>query len=102
MRGIAPIHPGEQLREEFMKPRGLSVELLADGLGVASRRVLDIVEERQPVNGEMALRLARYFGTTARFWLDMQRDFDLERAAMALGNRLDVEVKPGAPREGAE
>ena len=94
MRDISPIHPGEQLREEFMKPNGLSCAQLAEGIGVAAPRVVDIVEERQSVNGEMALRLARYFGTTARFWLDLQRDYDLERAAHELGNRLDLEVKP--------
>jgi antitoxin HigA-1 len=94
MRDISSIHPGEQLREEFMKPHGLSCAQLAEGIGVAAPRVVDIVEERQSVSGEMALRLARYFGTTARFWLDLQRDYDLERAAHELGDRLDLEVKP--------
>jgi addiction module HigA family antidote len=105
MRDISPIHPGEQLREEFMKPNGLSCAQLAEDIGVSAPRVVDIVEERQPVNGEMALRLARYFGTSARFWLDLQRDYDLDRAAHELGNRLDLEVKPsvdGQPYEGQD
>ena len=105
MRYLSPIHPGEQLREEFMKPNGITCNRLAEDIGVAAPRVVEIVEERQSVNGEMALRLARYFGTTARFWLDLQRDFDLERAASELGNRLDIEVKPsidGFPYQGPE
>lgn len=93
MRGITPIHPGEQLREEFMRPRAITCERLAQDIGVESRAVADIVAERRPISSEMALRLGRYFGTSARFWLDMQRDFDLERTAAALGNRLDAEVK---------
>ncbi len=105
MRDISPIHPGEQLREEFMKPNGISCAQLADDIGVAAPRVIDIVEERESVNGEMALRLARYFGTTARFWLDLQRDYDLDRAAVELGDRLHHEVKPSAdslPFDGSE
>ena len=99
MRDIFPIHPGEQLREEFMKPNGISCARLAEDIGVAAPQVMEIVEERQSVNGEMALRLARYFGTSARFWLDLQRDYDLERAAHALGDRLDVEVKSSSQRQ---
>jgi len=96
MRAIDPIHPGEQLREEFMKRLGISAEQLAVDLGVPAIHVVGIVEELCPVSSEMALRLARYFGTTARFWLDLQRDFDLEQTALALGDRLDHEVKDGA------
>ena len=105
MRDLSRIHPGEQLREEFMKPNGISCTRLAEDIGVAAPRVVEIVEERESVSGEMALRLARYFGTTARFWLDLQRDYDLERAAHELGNRLDFEVKPSIdnlPFEGLE
>jgi len=96
MRAIDPIHPGEQLREEFMKRLGISAEQLAEDLGVPADTMAGIVEELAPVSGEMALRLARYFGTTARFWLDLQRDYDLEQAARSLGDRLDREVKDGA------
>ena|SRR5579862_5381264 len=105
MRAIDPIHPGEQLREEFMKRLGISSERLAEDIGVSAEHMTEIVEELAPVSGEMALRLSRYFGTTARFWLDLQRDYDLEQAAQALGDRLDHEVKAGgadSPYRGAE
>lgn len=92
MRSLPPIHPGEQLREEFMKPRAMTPEQLAADLGVAPARIAEIVEERRGVTGEMALRLAKYFGTSAKFWLDMQRDFELEKAAAALGDRLEQEI----------
>ena len=95
MRDIFPIHPGEQLREEFMKPRGITPERLAEDIGVAPAYVAEIVAERRAVSSEMALRLARHFGTSARFWLDLQRDHDLEEAATRLGSRLDHEVKVG-------
>ena len=91
---LSPIHPGEQLREEFMKRHGISCERLAEEIGVETNAVALIVTERMAVTSEMALRLSRYFGTTARFWLDLQRDYDLERTAHALGDRLDFEVKP--------
>jgi addiction module HigA family antidote len=96
MRAIDPIHPGEQLREEFMKRLGISAERLAEDIGVPAYRMSAIVDEQAPMSGEIALRLSRYFGTTARFWLDLQRDYDLEQAAQALGDRLDHEVKSGA------
>jgi addiction module HigA family antidote len=96
MRAIDPIHPGEQLREEFMKRLGLSAERLANDIGVPVHRMAEIVGEQAPMSGEIALRLSRYFGTTARFWLDLQRDYDLDQAAQALGDRLDREVKSGA------
>jgi addiction module HigA family antidote len=96
MRAIDPIHPGEQLREEFMKRLGMSAEQLAADIGISAEQMAGIVDEQAPVSGEIALRLARYFGTTARFWLDLQRDYDLEQAAQALGDRLDHEVKDGA------
>ncbi|HEY0144649.1 MAG TPA: HigA family addiction module antitoxin [Methylovirgula sp.] len=91
---FSPIHPGEQLREEFMKRRGISCERLAEEIGVETDMVTLIVTEREAVSSEMALRLSRYFGTTARFWLDLQRDYDLDRTTHALGDRLDFEVKP--------
>jgi addiction module HigA family antidote len=96
MRAIDTIHPGEQLREEFMKRLGITAEKLAADIGVPVGQVVAVVEEQAPVSSEMALRLARYFGTTPRFWLDMQRDHDLERTAAELGDRLDHEVKAGA------
>ncbi len=96
MRDLPPIHPGEQLREEFMKPLGLTAYRLAKDIGVPVTRVQAIIAERRGITGDTALRLARYFGTSPEFWLNMQRDFELETAAEALGSRLDTEVKPRA------
>jgi addiction module HigA family antidote len=96
MRDLPPIHPGEQLREEFMQPLGLTAYRLAKDLSVPVTRIQAIVNERRGITGDTALRLARYFNTTPEFWLNMQRDFELEQAAEALGKRLEAEVKPRA------
>ncbi len=93
MRELPPIHPGEQLREAFMKPLGLTAYRLAKDLGVPVTRIQAIVTERRAITGDTALRLARYFDTTPEFWLNLQRDYELERAAEALGGRLEAEVK---------
>jgi antitoxin HigA-1 len=93
LRDLPPIHPGEQLREEFMQPLGLTAYRLAKDLGVPVTRIQAIVTERRAITGDTALRLARYFDTTPEFWLNMQRDYDLERAKEALGGRLEAEVK---------
>jgi addiction module HigA family antidote len=93
MRDLPPIHPGEQLREEFMKPFGLTAYRLAKDLSVPVTRIQAIVSERRGITGDTALRLARYFDTTPEFWLNMQRDFELEQATEALGERLEAEVK---------
>ena len=96
MRDLPPIHPGEQLREEFMKPLGLTAYRLAKDLTVPVTRIQAIIGERRGITGDTALRLGRYFGTTPEFWLNMQRDFELAQAAEALGGRLNVEVSPRA------
>jgi addiction module HigA family antidote len=96
MRDLPPIHPGEQLREEFLKPLGITAYRLAKDLGVPVTRIQAILAERRAITGDTALRLARYFGTTPEYWLNMQRDYELERAAEILGPRLDAEVKPRA------
>ena len=96
MRDLPPVHPGEQLREEFMKPLGISAYRLAKDLGVPVTRIQAIVVERRGFTGDTALRLGRYFGTSPEFWLNMQRDYELETAAQALGARLESEVKPRA------
>ena len=96
MRDLPPIHPGEQLREEFLKPMGLTAYRLAKEIGVKVTRIRAILAERRGISGDTALRLGRYFGTSAEFWLNMQRDFELESAAVALGDRLEVEVRPRA------
>jgi addiction module HigA family antidote len=96
MRDLPPIHPGEQLREEFMTPLALTAYRRVRDIGVPVTRIQEIVAERRAITGDTALRLGRYFGTTAEFWLNMQRDFELETAAEKLGNRLVSEVKPRA------
>jgi addiction module HigA family antidote len=96
MRDLPPIHPGEQLREEFMKPLRLTAYRLAHDIGVPVTRIQAIIAERRGITGDTALRLGRYFGTTPAFWLNMQRDYELETAAETLGDRLEREVKPRA------
>jgi addiction module HigA family antidote len=95
-RDLPPIHPGEQLREEFMKPLKLSAYKLAKDVDVPVSRIQDIVGERRSITGDTALRLARYFGTTPEFWLNMQRDYDLERAEIEAGEQIVAKVHPRA------
>ena len=93
-RQLPNVHPGEVLREEFLGPLGLSQNALARQLGVPPRRINEIVLEQRAISPDTALRLARYFGTSERFWLGLQADYDLEEARLALGARLEREVKP--------
>jgi antitoxin HigA-1 len=87
---MAPVHPGEILREDFMKPVGLSVNKLAPELHVPATRIGEIVHERRRITAETALRLARYFKTNAEFWLNLQNFYDLEREKRA-GKVLEIE-----------
>lgn len=96
MNTMRPIHPGEILREEFMVPLGLSAYALAAALRVPAPRVNDIVRERRGVTPDTALRLARYFGTTPRFWLNLQVSYDLKVTQRDTGNRIAREVAPRA------
>jgi antitoxin HigA-1 len=96
MRDLPPIHPGEQLREEFMQPLGLTAYRLAKDTGVPVTRIQAIIAELRAITGDTALRLARYLRATPEFWLNMQRDYELELAAESLGDRLMSEVKPRA------
>jgi len=93
MNDLQPVHPGEQLREEFMKPLGLTAYRLAKDIHVPVTRVQAIISERRGITGDTALRLARYFETSPEFWLNLQRDFELDQARGALGDRLEQEVK---------
>ena len=90
---LAPVHPGEVLFEEFLKPFGLSQNRLALNIGVPPRRINEIVLGKRRVTAETALRLARFFDTTPQFWLGLQADYDLDVAADELGERLDREVR---------
>ena len=88
-----PIHPGEVLLEEFLKPMELSQNKLALGIGVHARRVNEIVLKKRSVTANTALRLARYFGTSPQFWLGLQTDYDLDLAQDLLGDTLEQAVK---------
>ena len=91
---LANIHPGEVLFEEFLKPLGLSQNRLAREIGVPPRRINEIVLGKRAVTADTALRLSAYFGTTARFWLGLQIDFDLEEARARLAGRHARKVRP--------
>jgi addiction module HigA family antidote len=93
---LNPVHPGEVLLEEFLKPMGLSQNRLSLEIGVHPRRINEIVLGKRRITADTALRLSRYFGTTPQFWMGLQNDYDLDVAADALGDRLDVEVRPMA------
>ena len=90
---LSPVHPGEVLLEEFLKPMNLSQNQLAIGLGVNARRVNEIVLQKRSITADTALRLARYFGTSPQFWLGLQTDYDLDLAQDRLGDRLLQDVK---------
>jgi addiction module HigA family antidote len=89
---LAPVHPGEVLLEEFLKPLALSQYRLAKDLSVPARRINEIVQGKRAISADTALRLARYFQTTDRFWLNLQTRFDLEVERDRLGARLEREV----------
>ena len=91
---LHPIHPGEVLSEEFLKPLEMSQSRLALDIGVHPRRINEIVLGKRSITADTALRLARYFGNSPQFWLGLQMDYDLDVAEDLLGNRLDREVKP--------
>ena len=89
---LPPIHPGEILMEEFLEPLGISQYRLAKDISVPPRRINEIVHGLRSITADTALRLARYFGTSERFWLNLQTRYDLEREKDRLGRRLDREV----------
>ncbi|HSN75724.1 MAG TPA: HigA family addiction module antitoxin [Anaerolineae bacterium] len=90
---LPPVHPGEVLLEDFMKPLGLSQYRLAQDLGVPSLRINQIVHGKRAVTADTALRLARYFGTSANVWMRLQARYDLEVAEAELAERVEREVK---------
>ena len=92
-RKLAPIHPGEVLQADFLEPLALSQYRLAQDLSVPPRRINEIVHGKRAITADTALRLARYFGTTDRFWLNLQARFDLEVQRDLLGARLAKEVR---------
>ena len=91
---IRPVHPGEILREEFLVPFDLSANALALALKVPAPRINDIVREKRAITPDTALRLARYFGTTPEFWLNLQTAYDLRKARSELVETIEREVSP--------
>ncbi len=90
---LNPVHPGEVLMEEFLKPIELSQHRLALSIGVDARRINEIVLGKRRVTADTALRLSRFFGTSPQFWMGLQSDYDLDVAEDKLGDRLEVEVR---------
>jgi len=90
---MRPVHPGEVLREEFLVPLGMSAHALAMELRVPAPRINEIVRERRSVTPETALRLARYFGTTAQFWLNLQTSYDLKITERQVGSKIAKEIR---------
>ena len=101
-RLLAPVHPGEVLAEEFLNPLGLTQYRLAKDTSVPARRINEIVKGKRAISADTALRLAKYFGTSDLFWLNLQARYDLEVQRDRLGKRLETEVhvfeRAAAPR----
>lgn len=91
---LPPIHPGEILREDYMKPLGLSMNQLALNLRVPATRIAEIVHERRSITADTAMRLARYFKTTPRFWLNLQTVYDLEVVEDQSAAQINRAVQP--------
>ena len=90
MNKLAPIHPGEVLMEDFIGPLGITQHKVAVAIGVPPRRINEIVHGKRRITADTALRLARYFGTTDLFWINLQNRYDLEVEKDALGDSLDA------------
>lgn len=91
---LSPIHPGEVLLEEFIKPMNLSQNRIAIDIGVDARRINEIVLGKRAVTADTALRLSRFFGNSPQFWMGLQTQYDIDVAEDLLGKRLDREVRP--------
>ncbi len=92
--GMRPVHPGEVLREDFMRPAGLSANALAKALRIPTPRINDVVRERRGITADTALRLARYFGGDAQSWLNLQSIYDLRVAEIANRKKIEREIEP--------
>ena len=90
---MPPLHPGEILMEDFLKPLGLSQNRMALDIRVPARRINEIVQGKRRITADTALRLAKYFNMSARFWLGLQTDYDLDVAEDLLSDRLDKEIQ---------
>ena len=95
-RDISPVHPGEVLKADFLDPLQMSVNALSRCVKVPRARLNDIVRGRRGITADTAMRLARYFGVSEQFWMNLQSHYELEMAKAANGDRLDREIKPRA------
>jgi addiction module HigA family antidote len=93
-KAIAPVHPGETLREDFLRPLGITPSRLAIELQVPVTRVNDIVRGKRAITADTALRLARYFGTSPQFWMNLQSNYNLELAEDERGSEIADRIKP--------
>jgi antitoxin HigA-1 len=93
MKKMPAVHPGEILHEEFLKPLNISQNQLGKGLGVSARRINEIIHDKHAITADTALRLSRYFGNSASFWLGLQMDYELGMADAALSSRVNREVQ---------
>jgi len=100
-RKIEPIHPGEILLEEFLKPMGISQYRLAKDINVPARRINEVIHGKRSVSVDTALRLSRYFSLSERFWLNLQTRYDIEVQKDKLDNRIEEEVKVLAAKHSA-
>lgn len=89
---MQPVHPGEVLMQEFLEPMGISQYRLAKDISVPARRINEIVHGKRAITADTALRLSRYFGTSERFWMNLQTRYDMELQKDILGDRLEKEV----------
>ncbi|MNG03454.1 putative HTH-type transcriptional regulator YbaQ [compost metagenome] len=94
VNGMSPIHPGEILREEFLKPLGIAPSALAGALHVPASTVSDIVRERRGITARMAFRLGRYFDTSAQFWMNLQTEYALATTYAEAGEEIEHEIEP--------
>ena len=95
-RDISPVHPGEILKADFLEPLQMSVNALSRCVKVPRARLNDIVRGRRGITADTAMRLARYFGVSEQFWMNLQTHYELEMAKVANGDRLQREIKPRA------
>lgn len=98
-RRLRPVHPGDILRNDFLEPLGLTAYRLAKELGVSRPTITQLVARRRNVTAEMALRLARYFGTSAQIWQNLQAQYDLEVATTKIGKAVERKIRPRAVPE---
>jgi len=91
---MRPIHPGEILREEYLEPLGMTPNALSIHLRVPSPRINDVVREKRGITTDTALRLARYFNTTAQYWLNLQTSYELKQAEREVGSMIENEIQP--------